>query len=490
MDTRRNLALDIIRQAQTTPEAIAVVTPTQEIPYGVLRHLLLSFSIRMARHGVGRQACVGLKTADPLVALCSVLAVALRGARWVEVTQAAMNRRKELGMTHLFHSGDSGIASDNARVIRIGPEWQQLPEDVDTSTALPIPPAQESGDAVWMYAQSSGTTGRTKFIPLSYETYWQRYWKTGHTHDFSPAIAACLFPPLSGPWVSYVLRIFASRGTYVSSKSFERWLEAGVVKVFGSPAQFTGYFDTVDYKGEGRLPIAHVAGANMGAALAHRLGERFDEIQNFYGATEVAGVSRRIYAPDEPVGAELGQPLSGNEIRILRDDGSEAAPGEEGRIAIRNDCMVQGYLNDAAATEAHFSDGWFLPGDHGALSSDGMLSVSGRDSDLINLGGTKFNAVTVDDVLQGVDGVADAICFETNPGEADSRISALVVRRDGAEQGALVAGLAAAVQSLPEDRRPAAVHFVPAVPRNANGKVVRGAASGLAERAAPVTLGN
>ncbi len=50
-------------------------------------------------------------------------------------------------------------------------------------------------------------------------------------------------------------------------------------------------------------------------------------------------------------------------------------PGATGRVRVRTEEMVQGYLDDEGLTAAFFRDGWFYPGDLGALGAAGRLTL-------------------------------------------------------------------------------------------------------------------
>ena len=73
--------------------------------------------------------------------------------------------------------------------------------------------------------------------------------------------------------------------------------------------------------------------------------------------------------------------------------------GEAGRIRVKTDRMVQGYLDDPGATERMFKDGWFFAQDLGILQSDHRLQVIGRSDDVLNISGHKISPDEVEDWL-------------------------------------------------------------------------------------------
>ncbi len=83
-----------------------------------------------------------------------------------------------------------------------------------------------------------------------------------------------------------------------------------------------------------------------------------------------------------------GQPNVMTELRIVRADGSECAPGEAGELLIKNpDLVMQGCWRNEAATAEAMRDGWFHTGDVGTLDTRGYLTIVDRIKDMIISGG-------------------------------------------------------------------------------------------------------
>lgn len=81
-----------------------------------------------------------------------------------------------------------------------------------------------------------------------------------------------------------------------------------------------------------------------------------------------------------------GKPLPNTEVRVLNDAGQAISDRHIGEIALRSDCMLDGYYNRPDANAKVFRDGWYLTGDYGYVS-DGELYVWGRKKDVIIVGG-------------------------------------------------------------------------------------------------------
>lgn len=105
-----------------------------------------------------------------------------------------------------------------------------------------------------------------------------------------------------------------------------------------------------------------------------------------------------------------GRPASGYEIRILRDDmATPVEPGEVGHLECRGTPGIQmflEYLNNPQATaDSHTPDGWFKTGDRVRLETDGYITFSDRDKDMLKVGAENVAASEIERVIATVAGV-------------------------------------------------------------------------------------
>ena len=87
------------------------------------------------------------------------------------------------------------------------------------------------------------------------------------------------------------------------------------------------------------------------------------------------------------------------EIRIMKEDGTEAAPGEVGEITGRSPCMMPGYYKRPDLTANAIRDGWLYSGDAGYLDEDGYLFLVDRIKDMIISGGVNVFPKDIEDVV-------------------------------------------------------------------------------------------
>jgi crotonobetaine/carnitine-CoA ligase len=146
----------------------------------------------------------------------------------------------------------------------------------------------------------------------------------------------------------------------------------------------------------------------VGSATPPELHEAFEarfglRLIESYGQTEMAGLW--FAHPDEGrrIGT-VGRPRRWLEAAVLRADGSEAAPGEVGEIALRPAyplLMTQGYFRDAETTAYAFRggpgrEGWYFTGDAGEQDAEGHFRFRGRLKDFIRCRGENISAFEIE----------------------------------------------------------------------------------------------
>jgi acyl-CoA synthetase (AMP-forming)/AMP-acid ligase II len=170
----------------------------------------------------------------------------------------------------------------------------------------------------------------------------------------------------------------------------------------------------------------------------------------------------------------VGVAIPNTEVRIVDPATGEDLPdGEDGEIWVRGPQVMKGYLNNPTATELTVdADGWLHTGDIGHVGDDEHLFVVDRLKELIKVSGFQVAPAELEALLLTHPLVADAAVVGA-PDEASGEVPvAYVALRPGAEISeaevmAFVEGQVARFKRLRE------VHFVPAIPKSAAGKILR-----------------
>lgn len=203
-----------------------------------------------------------------------------------------------------------------------------------------------------------------------------------------------------------------------------------------------------------------------------------------YGLAESC-VAVAFYPLDRPEiavdGAGLvacGTPVPGTTLSIRDADGQPVPAGQPGEVCLRAPSQTLGYFRNPAATAALFTtDGFVRTGDVGYLDDHGMLTLVDRLKNILIVAGRTLSPKEIEEVADGVPGVALAMAVGVdNGGPAGEQVHLVVEALDrtlqGPEQGALMRAVRRQVRDR-MDVRVARVHVVPrgTVPRTYNGKL-------------------
>lgn len=236
-------------------------------------------------------------------------------------------------------------------------------------------PDQEDEIAEILY--TSGTTGRPKGCLLSHRSACVAASTSAlalsMTRDERTLIAMPLWH--SSPLNNWMLGTLLVGGTVVLLREYhpERFLQTtqdeAVTLYFGAPVSYLLPLQMGLDVRQFRLDSVRAwiyEGGPIGPDTARRLAEVYRS-KNFFqvfGMTET-GPSDTVLYPDEQLAkaGSIGRVATpGVDLRLVRKDGGDAGAGEAGEIWLKADSMMQGYLDDEAATSSAFRAGWYRSG--------------------------------------------------------------------------------------------------------------------------------
>lgn len=209
--------------------------------------------------------------------------------------------------------------------------------------------------------------------------------------------------------------------------------------------------------------------ASTHAQWAQRTGQA---ILERYGMTETGMNASNPYDGPRVAGA-VGHALPGVDLRIAAEAGCEAvSAGQIGMVEVKGPNLFSGYWRNPGKTaQAFTADGWFKTGDLGYFDEDGYLHLVGRGADLIITGGLNVYPAEVEDAIDAVAGVVESAVIGLPHADLGEAVTALVVAgTPGATEQAIRTALETRLAGF---KRPRAILFVPELPRNAMGKVVK-----------------
>jgi long-subunit acyl-CoA synthetase (AMP-forming) len=82
----------------------------------------------------------------------------------------------------------------------------------------------------------------------------------------------------------------------------------------------------------------------------------------------------------------VGEIVANTEVKIIKEDGTEAGVNEAGEILARGPQIIMGYLNNEKATrETYDADGFLHTGDQGRIDEHGMIWILDRIKEMIKV---------------------------------------------------------------------------------------------------------
>ncbi|WP_437405490.1 class I adenylate-forming enzyme family protein [Sinorhizobium meliloti] len=213
------------------------------------------------------------------------------------------------------------------------------------------------------------------------------------------------------------------------------------------------------------------AGAPLTAEVERRFVTQFGkELENYYSLTECTPVFGRYFDDPRPLPeGSIGRAAPGTTVKILRADGTECGPNEEGELFVRAAATLDRYLKNPLMTEEAIRDGLFKTGDLVRRDEDGFYFITGRIKEIIIRGGANISPAEVEKALISHPGVQDTAVI----GVADKIFGevpvAVVVRRHGSEvtQEELISH----VEGLLSDFKvPRTIFFETELPQGKTGK--------------------
>lgn len=169
-----------------------------------------------------------------------------------------------------------------------------------------------------------------------------------------------------------------------------------------------------------------------------------------------------------------GWPQPGRHVAVLGDEGQPVGHGEDGVLAVHR-CdpgLMLGYWRDPVATKVAFAGDWFLTGDLVRMGKDGAITYLGRRDDRMNAQGYRVDPAEVEAAFNACDGVAECGAAEISIKDGLSVIALWIVAEDGVRIDRSVL-LAAAETRLAAYKMPRELFQIDALPRTANGKLMR-----------------
>jgi malonyl-CoA/methylmalonyl-CoA synthetase len=341
-----------------------------------------------------------------------------------------------------------------------------------------------------MIVYTSGTTGRPKGVVTTHQNIGAQIASLVEAWGWNPSDHLLLVLPLHHVHgiINGLASALAVRATCEMLPSFDAervWerLSSGDITVFTAVptiySRLIASWDAAPAELQRRRADG-IRGLRLmmsgSAALPVHVLERWRDITGHtllerYGMTEIGmALSNPLLGERRP--GTVGLPLPSVDVHLVDEDGIEVPEGQPGEVEVEGPTVFREYWQRPEETRAAFRNGWFRTGDM-AVVEEGYYRLLGRTSvDIIKTGGFKVSALEIEEVLRTHGDIAECAVVGVADEEWGERVSAAVELKQGASLD-LHELQAWAKTLLAPYKVPRALSVVPALPRNAMGKVVK-----------------
>ena len=244
-------------------------------------------------------------------------------------------------------------------------------------------------------------------------------------------------------------------------------------------AAVAGVLDTMLFMGAAAMKNSARKIFSGGGPLTERTARQYRRTlgivpRPLFGATETGGIA--VAGDDELcIDGRVGRAFDGVSIKLVPYKGRE---GEEttdqpdddrpfSLVHVKSKSVMLGYVANEAIDTNQFQSGWFNTGDLAHCDSYGAIYLHGREAEVVNISGMKVLPREVEEVILALKDVREVKVFGHKNQSGSSQLRAAVV----ADRLTADDIRAHCRQQLVYYKQPSKIMMIPALPKNANGKV-------------------
>ncbi|WP_217877024.1 long-chain-fatty-acid--CoA ligase FadD [Pseudoalteromonas shioyasakiensis] len=149
-----------------------------------------------------------------------------------------------------------------------------------------------------------------------------------------------------------------------------------------------------------------------------------------YGLTECAPLVTVSPYDLEGYNGSIGLPAPSTDIKLMLENGEEAAKGEPGELWVKGPQVMQGYYNRPDATAECLKDGWFATGDIATYDDEGFFYIVDRKKDMIIVSGFNVFPNEIEEVVAMHDGVLEVAAIGIPHEVSGEQVKVFVVKKD------------------------------------------------------------
>ncbi|MEO8806588.1 MAG: benzoate-CoA ligase family protein [Burkholderiaceae bacterium] len=345
-------------------------------------------------------------------------------------------------------------------------------------------PADTLADDFGFWLYSSGSTGRPKG---TVHTHANLYWTAAlygtpmlglRENDVGFSAAKLFFAYGLGNALTFPLSVGAATVLMAERPTpaavFKRWTEQGVTVFFGAPTGYAGMLASPELPARAQVELRLCSSA--GEALPSEIGERFTahfgcEIVDGLGSTEMLHIFLSNRPGDVQYGSS-GKVVPGYRLKLVNEEGAEAAPGEIGDLYVSGPSSALMYWAQRDKSRATFQGEWTKTGDKYSTDGRGCYVYAGRSDDMLKVSGVYVSPFEVEATLMQHPAVLECAVIGVVDADGLTKTKACVVRKAG-QQVSEEELKAFVKERLAAYKYPRFIEFIDELPKTATGKIQR-----------------
>ncbi len=244
--------------------------------------------------------------------------------------------------------------------------------------------------------------------------------------------------------------------------------------ITGVNTLFNGLLNTPGFEDLDFSSLKMALGGGM--AVQRPVAEQWEKVTSTrllegYGLTECAPLVTISPYNQESYNGTIGLPAPSTDIKIIREDGSEADVGEAGEMWVKGPQVMKGYYNREDATNEILHEGWLATGDVACVDEQGYFSIVDRKKDMIIVSGFNVFPNEIEEVVMMHDGVLEAAAIGVPHEASGEKVKIFVVaKHDELDEKTLIKHCR---ENLTSYKVPKLVEFRDDLPKTNVGKILR-----------------
>jgi amino acid adenylation domain-containing protein len=410
-------------QVSLNPEAIALRYKQEKITYQALNEKAMGLAARLIRNKVQRGAIVGVMLDRSVELITAILGVLKAGAVYLP-----------LDPTHPQARQETILRDSQARLLITDQDHSdQFSQQISVFTMPGLADLKTIGETVFPQVQSqdlayviytSGSTGKPKGVQVKHQSVVNLVYSQADTLNIQHHERILQFSTISFDaaaeqiWLSLLTGnclVMIDKETIGDARAFNDYLtQQQITHLHATPS----FLESLELATQPHLKRVIAGGEVCSPYLAGKFSDSYT-FYNKYGPTE-ATVTTTIYRISDSdkitQKVPIGQPVANTRLYVLGSNQELLPKGTTGELYIGGDALAQGYLNNAALTEASFIENpyragerLYKTGDLVRILPDGNFDYLNRVDDQVKIRGYRIELGEVQAALASLDGVQEAV---------------------------------------------------------------------------------